>query len=200
MWCLWSKIWLLHLNNLKKLKLTWQKWNSSFKYEPNLTQREWGSIIVTRVLLWQSEVRTSLTRHKLLCQAAWREIWRGMKMAFLPFFSIKPASLPVRELARLGDYATAWKKTASQDNSFPLWEIYDCICVSISHRTASSAHHGDVSHSPLWQMSSAQSDSGLHCCTSSSARSMSALRPSTLRLNGVHGACRNGASLLWVKK
>lgn len=103
-------MWLLHLKNLKKLKLTWQKWNSSFKYEPNLTQREWGSIIVTRVLLWQSEVGTSLTRHKLLCQAAWREIWRGMKMAFLPFFSIKPASLSVSELARLGDYATAWKK------------------------------------------------------------------------------------------
>lgn len=103
-------MWLLHLKNLKKLKLTWQKWNSSFKYEPNMTQREWGSIIVTRVVLWQSEVRTSFTRRKLLCQAAWREIWRGMKMAFLPFFSIKPASLPVSELARLGDYATAWKK------------------------------------------------------------------------------------------
>lgn len=92
------------------------------------------------------------------------------------------------------------KKPASQDNSFPLWEIYDSISVSISCRTASSAHLGHVSHSPLWQMSSAQRVSGLHCCTSSSARSTSALRSRTLRLNGIHGAWRNGASLLWVTK
>lgn len=42
-WCLGSKMGLLHLKTLKKLKSAWQKWNSSIKYEPNLTQREWGA-------------------------------------------------------------------------------------------------------------------------------------------------------------
>lgn len=158
-------------------------------------QREWGAPAPSfpHCSDCESEVRTSLTRHKLCVRRpVERDMKRNENCVFTSFFFFNQAR-PLGLWANwIGQFIPQHekKKTASLGNSFPLWEIYDCISVSVSWRTASSAHLGHVSHSPLWQMSSARRVSGLHCCTSSSARSTSALRPRTLRLNVMHGACR----------
>lgn len=172
--------------------------NGSFKCDPKLMQREWGAPApsFSHTSYCESEVRTSLTRHKLCVR---RPVERDMKRnengVFTFFFSFffnqaRHLGLWANWIGRFIPQLEKKKKTASPGNSFPLWEIYDCISVSVSGRAASSAHLGHVSHSPLWQMSSARRVSGLRCCTSSSARSTSALRPRTLRLNVMHGACR----------
>lgn len=131
-WCSWS-MWLIHFKESKK---SWCQHGKS------------GIAHLNMNLTWRRErgaLAPSVSHGSYCDRLKWGHLSPGISFCVrrpeerdrkrnengvFTFFSIKPA-YACKLTGSTGQFMPQHekKKTASQDNSFPLWEIYDCIFV-----------------------------------------------------------------------